>query len=56
MYRQSEKNALVIDTFPTCAFNMVNFGLLTAEICWRVWDTLQISTAFMSWQRYCAAL
>jgi len=19
---------------------MLNFGLLTAEICWRVWDTL----------------
>jgi len=24
--------------------NMVNFGLLTAEICWRVWGTLRIST------------
>jgi len=23
---------------------MVNFGLLTAEICWRVWGTLRIST------------
>ena len=23
----------------TCPHNMVNFGLLTAEICWRVWDT-----------------
>jgi len=22
-----------------CAHNMVNFGLLTAEICWRVWGT-----------------
>jgi len=23
----------------TCPHNMVNFGLLTAEICWRVWGT-----------------
>jgi len=23
--------------FSTCPHNMVNFGLLTAEICWRVW-------------------
>ena len=23
----------------TCPHNMVNFGLLMAEICWRVWDT-----------------
>ena len=23
----------------TCAHNMVNFGSLTAEICWRVWGT-----------------
>jgi len=23
----------------TCPHNMVNFGLLTAEICWRVWAT-----------------
>ena len=32
------KNLLNIDT-PTCPHNMVNFGLLTAEICWRVWCT-----------------
>jgi len=36
MCRQSEKN---IDTSPTCTHNMVNFGLVTAEICWRVWGT-----------------
>ena len=30
---------LNIDTFSTCPHNMVNFGLLTAEICWRVWGT-----------------
>ena len=23
----------------TCSHNMANFGLLTAEICWRVWGT-----------------
>ena len=39
MYRQSEKNLLNIDTSSTCPDNMVNFGLLTAEICWRVWGT-----------------
>ena len=32
MYRQSK-------TSSTCLHNMVNFGLLTAEICWRVWGT-----------------
>ena len=35
----SEKNLLNIDTSSTCPHNMVNFGLLTAEICWRVWGT-----------------
>jgi len=24
---------------PACPHNMVNFGPLAAEICWRVWDT-----------------
>ena len=33
------KNVLNIDTSPTCPHNMVNFGFLTAEICWRVWGT-----------------
>jgi len=27
------------DTSSTCPHNMVNFGLLMAEICWRVWGT-----------------
>jgi len=40
----------------TCPDNMVNFGLLTAEICWRVWGTPANSTGFASWQRYCTAL
>ena len=34
-----KKNLLNIDTSSTCLRNMVNFGLLTAEICWRVWGT-----------------
>jgi len=24
---------------PTCPYNMVNFGPVTGEICWRVWGT-----------------
>jgi len=39
----------------TCPHNMVNFGPLAAEIVSLVWDTLQISTGFASWQRYCTA-
>jgi len=30
---------LNIETFSAFSHNMVNFGLLTAEICWRVWAT-----------------
>ena len=33
------KNLLNSNTSSTCPRNMVNFGLLTAEICWRVWGT-----------------
>jgi len=32
-----KKNLLNSDTSSTRSHNMVNFGLLTAEICWRVW-------------------
>jgi len=39
MYRQSEKNLLSGNMSSTCTYNMVNFGPLTAEICWRVWGT-----------------
>jgi len=35
----NRKNLLNINTSSTCPGNMVNFGLLTAEICWRVWGT-----------------
>ena len=34
-----EKNLLNTDTSSTCPHNMVNLGLLTAEVCWRVWGT-----------------
>jgi len=33
------KNLWNINIFSTCPHNMVNFGLLMAEICWRVWGT-----------------
>jgi len=33
------KKLLNTDTSSTCLHNMANFGLLTAEICWRVWET-----------------
>jgi len=39
MHRQSEKNLLNSNTSSTCPDNMVNFSLLTAEICWQVWGT-----------------
>ena len=39
MYRQLIRNLLNIDISSTCPDNIVNFGLLTAEICWRVWGT-----------------
>jgi len=48
MYRQSEKNLLKSNTSSTCPHNMVNFSPLTAEICWRVWGTQQISMGFPS--------
>ena len=44
------------NTFSACPHNMVNFDPLTAEICRRVWGTQQISTGFVSWQRYCTAV
>ena len=38
-YRQSEKNLLNSSISSTCPYNMVNFGLLTAEIVSLVWGT-----------------
>ena len=34
-----KKNLLKGNTSSTCPDNMVNFGLLTTEICWHVWGT-----------------
>jgi len=39
MYRQSDKNFSSSNMSSTRPHNMVNFGLLIAEICWRVWGT-----------------
>jgi len=51
-----KKNLLNIDTSSTCPHNMVNFGLLTAEICWRVSGTPANFNGFrVCWQRYCTA-
>jgi len=39
-YRQLEKKYLSNSNIsPTCNHNTVNFGLLAAKICWRVWGT-----------------
>ena len=54
LYRQSEKNLLNGSISFICLYIMVNLGPLTAEICWRVWGTQQISTGFASWFRYCS--
>jgi len=35
----SRKKLLNGNVSPTCPHNTVNFGLLAAEICWRVWGT-----------------
>ena len=40
------KNLLNSNTSFTCPHNMVNFGLLTAEIRWRVWGTPANFTGF----------
>jgi len=39
MYRQSEKNLLSSNISSTCPHNMVNFGLLAADIVLGVWGT-----------------
>ena len=47
------KNLLSSDMSSTCLHNMVNFGLLTAEIDPVVWGTPANFNRF--WQRYCTA-
>ena len=39
MCRQSERNLLNNNISSRCPHKMANFGLLTAEIVWRVWGT-----------------
>jgi len=46
MYKQLEKNLLNSNTSSTCPGNIVNFGLLTADICCRVWGTPANFNAF----------
>ena len=38
-YRRSEKSLLNSNVSPICLHNILNFGQLAAEICWRVWGT-----------------
>ena len=37
--KNQKKNLLNSNVSSTCPHNMVNFGPLAAEICWRVWGT-----------------
>jgi len=39
MSSQLRKKLLNRNVSPTCPHNLVNFGPLAAEICWRVWGT-----------------
>ena len=50
-----EKKKLVKQhTSSTCAYSMVNFGPLVAEILSLVWGTPAISRGFAFWIRYCS--
>ena len=49
----NRKNLLNINVSSIYRYNMVNFGPLPAEICWRVWGTPAISTAFACCLCYC---
>jgi len=52
----NRKNLLNSNVSLTCPSIIVYFGPLSAEICWRIWGTPEISTGFASWQRYCMTL
>ena len=39
LFDNRKKNLLNIDTSSICPHHMVNFGLLTPEMCWQVWGT-----------------
>jgi len=36
----NRKKLIKQQCLPTCPYNIVNFGPVAAEICWRVWGTL----------------
>jgi len=44
-----KKNLLSSNISCRCPHNMVTFGLLTAEICWRVWGTPSNFNGFHVW-------
>jgi len=48
------KNLLNSNISSTCPHNMVNFGPLAVEICWRVWGTPANFNGFASCLRYCS--
>ena len=50
----NRKNLLNGNISSICPHNILNFGILTAEICWRVWAPQQILTGFAFWLRYCS--
>jgi len=52
----NRKKVLSSNMSSRCRHNVVNFGLLAAEIGLPVWAPQLISTAFASWQRYCTAV
>jgi len=52
----NRKNLLNNNTSSVCPRDMVNFGPLMAEICWRVWGTPANFNGFRVLQRYCTAL
>jgi len=51
-----EKKLVKHQYLPICPHNIMNFGLIAAEIDLVVWAPLQISTGLTSWQPYCTAL
>ena len=53
-YIENQKKMLNIDTSSTCPRNMVNFGLLTAEICWWVWEPPRWSTFLVVYSGLCS--
>ena len=52
----NRKKVLSSNIFSRCPHNIVNFGLLTAEIGPVVSAPQLISTGFASWQHYCMSL